>query len=517
MFAPTLLLILAAWLPADERFAVAAPAPEGLDRAAAAADVRRFLTELIAIDTVNAQTPDPARTLPNGNELATARWFERQLAAAFGPGDQRHEFEVTAADGTVWHQASRLWPGRFEIHVLESAPGRANLIARLRSDDPIGPPVLVMGHMDVVGADPAAWSTPPLQATLVDGKLQGRGAIDCKGPLAAELVAVLALAARREQLARDVVLLATAAEEGGPSVGIDWVLEHRPDLLGDPAFALNEGGRIRLGPDGVESVNIQTTEKVSYNLRVTATGPSGHGSVPLPDNALAALARAVARLHAWRAPASLNDTTRAYFRRRAELEDDPNLAAAMATLVDPASEAAAVAAAVDTLDEVPAYNAVLRAGLSLTLIDGGFRTNVIPSSGSATFNLRVLPDDDVMALVAALQVAAGEPAVTVELSRAPRKAPPPSPLDTPLYRAMESAALTMAPDVAVIPFLSTGATDGAALRARGIPTYGILPIPLDMQDELRMHGDDERAPVEGLGWAAEYIYRVLAAVTDREG
>ena len=156
----------------------------------------------------------------------------------------------------------------------------------------------------------------------------------------------------------------------------------------------------------------------------------------------------------------------------------------------------------------------MRAGQSLTLLNGGFRTNVIPSSGTATFNLRVLPQDDVTALVAAMNRVGNEPGVRFELDGEPRVAPPPSPLDTDLYLAMERAGDDMVPGVAVIPFLSTGATDGAALRALGIPTYGILPIPLVMEDELRMHGDNERAPVAGLGWASEYIYRVLSGVTN---
>ncbi|MFT7462913.1 MAG: acetylornithine deacetylase/succinyl-diaminopimelate desuccinylase-like protein [Pseudohongiellaceae bacterium] len=498
---------------AQDAFSVSAPALPGWDRELAASRALRFVSELISINSTNAQQPDPDAERANGNELAVARWFTVEMSEAFGEGAVVEVLAPFTADGGTAGHERRTWNGRFQIDILESAPGRANLIARLIAGAPTSRPVLVMGHMDVVGADPAVWATPPFEATIINGLLHGRGAIDCKGPLACELTAFLALADRRESLTRDVIMLATAGEEGGPSVGIDWVLEHHADLLHDPEFALNEGGRVRLVDGRVQSINIQTTEKLAYNVKATASGPSGHGSVPLPDNALAALSRALAAVHHWRAPASLDETTRTFFARSAELEADPLMAEAMLRVANPAASGLLWEAAVEALSTEPPFNAILRAGQSLTMIDGGFRTNVIPSSGTANFNLRILPQDDVTALVAAMNVAGNELSVHFTLDGEPRSAPPASPLDTDLYLAMEQAGLEMVPDVAVIPFLSTGATDGAALRALGIPTYGILPIPLVMDDELRMHGDNERAPVAGLGWASEYIYRVLSAVT----
>jgi acetylornithine deacetylase/succinyl-diaminopimelate desuccinylase-like protein len=235
--------------------------------------------------------------------------------------------------------------------------------------------------------------------------------------------------------------------------------------------------------------------------------------VPLPDNALAALARAVARVHAWRPPVKLNETTRLYFARLAGIEADTVMRGAMRALSAPGADSAAVAAAAAVLSRDPLHNAVLRTGASLTLLDGGLRSNVIPSEGTATFNVRLLPNDDVRAFVAAMGDAAAEPQVTFALDGEPRASPPPSPVGTALFQAMERAALAMAPGTTVVPFMSTGATDGAVLRAAGIPTYGILPLPLPMEDELRMHGDNERVPIPALGWAAEYLYRVLHEVT----
>jgi acetylornithine deacetylase/succinyl-diaminopimelate desuccinylase-like protein len=259
-------------------------------------------------------------------------------------------------------------------------------------------------------------------------------------------------------------------------------------------------------------VNVQTTEKVSYNVVATASGPSGHASVPLPDNALAALARAVSRVHAWQAPVKLNETTRLYFARLATIEKDTAVRQAMEQVSAPQSSAAQIGAAADVLSRDPFYNAVLRTGQSLTLVSGGIRSNVIPSEGRATFNVRVLPNDDIREIVREMQRVGGESQVTFRQAGGPQASPQPSPVGTALFRSMEAAAKAMEPRATVIPFMSTGATDGAVLRAKGIPTYGILPMPLPLEDEMRMHGDNERVPVAALGWAAEYLYRVLAGV-----
>jgi acetylornithine deacetylase/succinyl-diaminopimelate desuccinylase-like protein len=451
--------------------------PPGLDREAAQESTLRHLQNLIRIDTQN----------PPGNELLTALYFDSVLASV--PGVER-----------------RVLPD-------PDHPDRANFVARLRAARPTERPVLVMGHMDVVGADTARWETPPFEPTLRGGHLYGRGAIDNKGMLAATVTALTALAAERDRLSRDVIFLATAAEEGGPRLGVYRIIERHPELIRDAEFALNEGGRIRVRDGRIRTVNIQTTEKVPYNVVATATGPGGHGSVPLPDNALAALARAVARVHAWHAPAALNETTRIYFRRLAGIEEDPEMRRAMEALIAPGATPEEVEAAAEVLSRDPLHNAVLRTGASLTMMGGGFRTNVIPSEGRATFNVRILPGEDIREVVRRMNEIGGEPSVTFALEGEPRQAPPPSPVTTALFRAMEAEALEMAPRATVLPFMSTGATDGAALRAFGIPTYGILPMPLEMEDELRMHGDNERVPVPALGWAAEYVYRVLRAVS----
>jgi acetylornithine deacetylase/succinyl-diaminopimelate desuccinylase-like protein len=463
-------------LAAQDTYTVRAPAPAGLSRADAQTSTLRHLQNLIAINTEN----------PPGNELRTAMYFDSVLRAV--PGVETRILRVP--EDTM----------------------RANFVARLRATNPRQKPVLVMGHMDVVGADTTRWETDAFTPTIRDGYLYGRGAIDDKGMLAATLTALVQLAGQRGRLDRDIIFFATAGEEGGPAVGVDWVIANHRDLIGDAEFALNEGGRIRVDNGQIRTVNIQTTEKVYYNVVATARGTSGHGSIPLPDNALAALARAVNRVHEWRAPVRLIETTRLYFQRLATIEEDAELKRAMEQLSAEGASREQIDAAAAILSRDPLHNAVLRTGASLTLMNGGFRSNVIPSEGKATFNVRIVPGEDITELVRMMNAADGEAQVELALEGTPAQAPPPSPVATELFQAMEAAARTMAPSATVLPFMSTGATDGAALRAIGIPTYGILPMPLPMEDELRMHGDNERVPVPAVGWATEYIYRVLRQV-----
>ena len=264
----------------------------------------------------------------------------------------------------------------------------------------------------------------------------------------------------------------------------------------------------------VAAVAIQVTEKLSYVVRATARGSSGHGSVPLRDNAIAALGRALARVHEAQAPVRVDAISRQYFAQLAKIEHDPAMKQAMLS-ISTATDQAAIDKAAAILSRDPTYSATLRTGVSITMINGGIRANVIPSDATATLNVRTLPNGDITRDVAEMNRIGGEPQVTFTLDGSPRKAPPVSPTTTALYQAMETAATAMAPGVVVMPFLSTGASDGAELRARGIPTYGILPLPLANEDELRMHGDNERVPIGSLGWGTEYLYRVLIAVAGR--
>jgi acetylornithine deacetylase/succinyl-diaminopimelate desuccinylase-like protein len=456
--------------------AITTPAPAGFDRAVAQRESLTLLKQLIGIDTQN----------PPGNEMRLAQHFDSVLKGV---------------------------PG-VETRILDMGNNRANFVARLRAANPTKRPVLVMGHMDTVGADPSKWTTPAFTPTERDGYLYGRGTIDDKGSLAATVVAMTLLAPRRATLERDIILLGTAAEEGGGPEGIAGVVGKHFDLIKDAEFALNEGGRVRIRDGKIYSINVQVTEKQSYNVTATAKGTSGHGSVPLPDNAIAALGRALARVQELKLPVVMNPTTREYFKRLATIEKDPAMSQAMAAIAV-ATEAIAIDRAAAVLSRDPTYNATLRTGVAITMINGGIRSNVIPSDATATLNIRTVPDGDIAAVVRELNRIGGETAVTFATPQTQRQAPPDSPISSALFQAMESAGKAMAPGTTVVPFMSTGGTDGAMLRANGIPTYGILPLPLIEEDELRMHGDNERVPIASLGWATEYLFRTLITVAGR--
>jgi acetylornithine deacetylase/succinyl-diaminopimelate desuccinylase-like protein len=462
-------------LVASVSVAVAQP-QEHFDRPSAERATLALLKELVALDTQN----------PPGNEILVARRLDGYLRGV---------------------------PG-IETAILDPGDGRANFIARLRATKPSQRAVLVMGHMDVVGADVAKWTSPPFQPAERDGYLYGRGTIDDKGALAATAVALRLIAARRDSLDRDIILLGTAAEEGGGDQGIGTVIAKHFDLIKDAEFALNEGGRVRARQGNVYSINIQVAEKISYAVVATSRGTSGHGSTPLPDNSIAALSRALARVHDARRPARVTEITRAYFAGLARVEQDPAMRRAMQAIGTARTQAELDRAAA-VLSRDPVHNTVLRDAVSLTMVNGGIRGNIIPSEATATLNARILPDSDIRAYIAELNRIGAEKQVTFALQREPQKVPPVSSTTTPLYQAMERVGTSMAPDAVVVPMLSPGATDGAALRAAGIPTYGILPLPLEQEDELRMHGDNERVPVSALGWGTEYLYRVLSTVAMR--
>jgi acetylornithine deacetylase/succinyl-diaminopimelate desuccinylase-like protein len=460
---------------AQSDYQLTVPAPAGFDRGRVQRDTEAYLVNLIGLDTQN----------PPGNELRVASYLESVLSGL---------------------------PG-IETHVMELSPGRANFIARLHAMRPSKKPILLMGHSDVVGVDLTKWDTPPFETKARDGYLYGRGTIDDKGMLAAGMTALLCLARERDSLDRDIILLATAGEESG-GAGIQWIVEHDFGRIEDVEFALDEGGRVRAENGTIRLINIQTTEKIAYNVVGTASGPSGHASIPLPNNALAAMARAVAKIHEWKAPVRLSETTRSYFSGLALVERDPAMKQAMEVLAS-SHDPVVVNREAEFVSQEPRYNAVLRTGVSVTLLNGGIRSNVIPSQGTANFNVRVLPGEEVRKIIGELNRVAGESQVIFSLVGEPRPWPPVSPTTTAIYRALENAARAMAPEVVVSPFMSTGGTDGAVLREKGIPTYGILPLPLAVEDEVRMHGDNERVPIAALGWAAEYLYRVLFIVAGR--
>jgi acetylornithine deacetylase/succinyl-diaminopimelate desuccinylase-like protein len=358
-----------------------------------------------------------------------------------------------------------------------------------------------------VGVEKARWTVDPFAGIVKDGYVWGRGSSDDKGMTAACLEVFLQLHRLKVPLDRDVIFLAEAGEEGTPSVGIEYMVDKHWDKI-ECEFALNEGGGTLKRDGKVAYVGIATTEKVPRGMKLVAKGTSGHASMPRLDNPIVHLAAAVDKAGNYQCPMRLNETTRAFFRRLAKISP-PEEAKLYAALENPEQSAAAQEKLRSSNIQ---YNSMLRTSISPTIINGGFRSNVIPADAQATLDVRALPDEDIPALVAALTRLINDPQVeVVPPPRGGRPATPPSSITTDLFRAMEEVQVKVFPDAATLPLMVTGATDSAQLRAKGVQAYGLGTVATE-DDRSRVHGNDERNSIEGLGKFVEFIYHSVAAV-----
>jgi acetylornithine deacetylase/succinyl-diaminopimelate desuccinylase-like protein len=415
------------------------------------------------------------------------------------------------------HLVATLEHEEIETRLYEPAPGRGLVTARLRGSGALRP-VLLLAHTDVVGVTPERWTVPPFGGEVRDGYVYGRGAIDDKGMLAVNLMTVLLLQRRLRdggaRLTRDVVFVATPDEEAGSEWGLQWLLAHHPEEL-HAEFALNEGGRVRVVDGRPLYAAIQVAEKVPHLVTITARGPTGHAAVPLAGNAITRLGRALAAIGAHQEPLVIGETTRRFFGGLAAVWPHGSQAGAMAEVAsdDPAHAERAAA----LLAQLPAFGAVLRAGISPVLVNGGVRENVIPDHASATLAVRTLPGQALHEVVARMRAAVDDAKVDVAVAHEADDAPS-SDADGPLFAALADVMRAEQPGLAVVPYVSTGATDNARLRRAGIPAYGLLPFPLDAEDESRMHGHDERIPVDALHWGVRVVYGTVARVAlDAQG
>ena len=392
-----------------------------------------------------------------------------------------------------------------ESSIYEMEPGRGNLVARLEGNGSKRP-IMLMGHIDVVGVERDQWSVDPFAGVIQDGYVWGRGAQDDKGMSAAALQVFLMLARSGIELDRDVIYMANAGEEGMPYVGVEYMIAEHFDEI-DAEFALNEGGGMALANGTVSRVLVSTTEKVSTRMRLIARGTAGHGSRPTPDNAIVRVARAVSRFGEWQPPMRLNSTTREYFRRMAEISG-PETAFLYRNLENP--DLSELVQEQLRLTDLGA-NSMLRTSISPTIIEGGFRRNVIPGEAVATLDIRALPAEDTLWLKAELARVIDDPGIEIERFGKRRPVSEPMPIDSDLFRALESVQASMFPAATTIPTMLTGGTDSAQLRAAGIKTYG-LGLPTDAATGSRAHGNDERTPVEGVGLFVEFLYRTVLEV-----
>ncbi len=398
-----------------------------------------------------------------------------------------------------------------ETVLLEPTKNRAQLYARIRGNG-AKRPVILLAHMDVVGVERENWSCDPFAGEIRDGYLYGRGAIDDKGMLAANLMTMLtlkrSLAKSDETLSRDVVFIATSDEEGGGEWGMGWLVDQYPQLL-DAEFAINEGGRTRIIQDGCTYLAVQSAEKISHVVTVTAHGTGGHAAVPLPDNSIFRLARALETLSRYAEPVMLTETTRRFFASLADIWPEATEREAMTDLVS--GVPAKVERGARVLSRSNVFNAVLRNGISPAIVSGGEAHNVIPASASALLNVRTLPGQSIEEVVRRMQAVVSEPGVTIEITSRGREAPASDP-DSAMFRAIAGACHELDPAIAVVPYLSTGVTDSARLRQLGVQAYGILPFPMAESDERRMHAADERVPLASLHFGTRLIFGAIERI-----
>ena len=374
--------------------------------------------------------------------------------------------------------------------IVGSDMNRPNLIARLKGNGKKRP-LLIMGHSDTVTTDEAKWTHPPLSATREGGYVYGRGTIDDKDNLTASLMTMLLLKRLNVPLDRDVIFLSEAGEEGGPAVGIGYMVrEHFPEI--DAEYCLAEGGGVTRIGGQVKYATVQTLEKIPRGIELVAHGISGHGSIPLKSNAIVHLAGAVAKVGEWRPDVRFNETTGTYFRKLAAISP-PDVSKYYRDVLstDPKVQKAA-----DDwlLENEPRHSSMLRTSVSPNIFTGGYRSNVIPSEAKATLDVRALPDEDPAKFLAAVKRVVNDPAVDVRFTgESIRPAGPDARLDSEAFKALEAAG-TRVYNTTTLPMMSTGATDMAQLRVKGVQCFGIGSAT-DFEDAPKgfgAHSDQER-------------------------
>ncbi|WP_406270763.1 M20/M25/M40 family metallo-hydrolase [Actinacidiphila glaucinigra] len=428
----------------------------------------RFTSELIRIDTTNRGGGD-------GNERPAAEYAAQLLDEA-----------------------------GIEARVLESAPRRANVVARIEGAPRAGNgpgALLVHGHLDVVPAQAEDWSVHPFSGEVRDGVVWGRGAVDMKGTVAMVLATVRSWARRGLRPERDIVLALTADEEDSATYGATYLVERHAELFRDCTEGISESGgfTFHAGP-GLRLYPVAAGERGTAWLKLTAHGRAGHGSKVNRTNAVTRLAAAVSRIGEHRWPVRIIPTVRAALTELAalhEVEPDFDDVDTLLTKLGPA------AALVEP---------VIRNSANPTVLEAGYKVNVIPGAAVAYVDGRVLPGGD-EEFAATLDALTG-PDVEWEFHH--REIPLEAPLDAPVYAAMREALIHFDPDAHVVPYVMGGGTDAKQFSRLGIQGYGFSPLKLpEGYDYAGMyHGVDERVPVDGLHFGVHVLDRFMLGRQD---
>jgi len=442
-------------------------------------EITNFLSQLIQIDTTN----------PPGNETKAAHFIKEYLAK----------------DG-------------FTSEIYESAPGRGNIITRLKGTGN-KPSLLLLSHLDVVAANPTEWTITPFSGTIKNGYVYGRGAIDMKGMTAVEVLTLKLLKHNKVPIKGDVVLAGTAGEETGGEAGAGFMLSKHKDKIWCP-YVLNEGGGTAFPQNGKNVYPIQTAEKGILWLRIKAKGTPGHGSTPnRADNAITRITRVIEILEAYKQPtiyvSTLKDFLKEVTKSNPEHQETINRLLSNPVQSD------------QILDELSKKDKILsdeirpriKTTITPTIIRGGNKENIIPSECEATFDCRVLPGQsatETLNLIKTLLKDVDHGKLSYEIIQMHDGSE--SPTQTSLYDTITGVLRELEPNCGITPTLTTGGTDSRFFRETGSVCYGFHPVrPDEPNDEYekRMHGIDERLTIENLIWGTSVFYETVVRFMTR--
>ena len=407
-------------------------------------------------------------------------------------GDNKGPGERKAAE----YVAGLLEEVGLATEIVESAPGRASVVTRVEGADASRPALVVHGHLDVVPAQASDWRVDPFAAEVQDGCVWGRGAVDMKDMDAMILSTVRELARSGTKPPRDLVVAFFADEEAGGTYGARYLVDHRPDLFEGATEAVSEVGGFSVTLGDRRAYLLQTAEKGLLWLRLVAHGRAGHGSQVNTDNAVTRLCEAVARIGAHPWPLELTATVKQFLAGVEEITGVP---------LPPDDPDALVA----TLGTTAAFvGATVRNTSNPTLLDAGYKHNVIPGTATALVDCRFVPGQEEH-LVATVRELAGD---GVDVETAHRAIALDTPFEGSLVDAMVAAVQAEDPGSAVLPYCLSGGTDNKSLKDLGITGYGFAPLrlPPELDFAGMFHGVDERVPVESLQFGVRVLKRFLA-------
>ena len=455
-----------------------------------------FITALLIAPLV------PAQTQPDWKALEEEAMRHFQALVRFDTSDPPGN-EKPAAD----YLKTVLEKEGIPVQTFSVEPHRPNIVARLKGNGSKRP-LLVMGHTDTVNIDPKKWTHPPFGAVREGGHVYGRGTVDDKDNVVAALMAMLILKRQNVPLDRDVIFLAEAGEEGSVRYGIKFMVEQHFSEI-DAEYCYAEGGGVTRQGGEVKFASVQTLEKIPRAVELTAKGVAGHGSVPLKSNPVAHLSTAVGKIAAWRPPITLNETTGAYFKRLAALSS-PEEAKRYRDVLSPDP---AISGPADDyfLEHEPRHASMLRTSLSPTIFNAGYRVNVIPSEAKATIDVRVHPDEDPDKVLDQVRAVVNDPAIDVNWTQRDVRPHGTTRLNTDAFKVLE-ANVTKHYKATTLPTMSTGATDMAYLRAKGMQCYGVGPAT-DIEDGPKgfgAHSDQERILESELYRFVRFHYDIVA-------